>query len=625
MSARAVDVFLDSVRDLVRAWPRLLAADLIYKLVAFVLATPLIGIALRLFLSTSGSAVVADQDILYFILSPIGIVAFVGLGALILAIVTLESACLMTIGFGELKGLTVRTTDALWYAARHAWSVIALAVRIFIRVLLVALPFLVAGGLAYLLLLREHDINYYLAERPPVFLFAAGVITALLAVMAVLVIRRLLAWSFSLPLILFEQMSPAEAMTASTERVRGRRWTVALVLVAWGLAAAVLSAAPIALVLGLGEWLVPKFTGSMAVMVFAMGAILLLWMLVNLLASLINAVMFALLTVHLYDRLGASGEARLSGTAITDHTTVAEGRRMSMKVAIAMLVVAAVVAAIVGAVFLSRVQLDDDAVIIAHRGAAGRAPENTLASVAAALEDGADIVEIDVQETVDGRVIVVHDADLMRVGGHPTKIWNGTFDELRAVDVGGWFGAEFTGQRVPTLEEVLELARGKARVDIELKDYGRGQRLEQRVAEVVERTGMTDQVILMSLSSGMVETMKALRPNWTVGLLTAKAVGDLTRAEADFLAVHTGIATSAFVRRAHRAGKEVYVWTVNDRLNMSRMLSRGVDGLITDHPALAREVLAVRAEMSAAERLLVAAAFWIGLEPKEPPPSTDVS
>ena len=118
--------------------------------------------------------------------------------------------------------------------------------------------------------------------------------------------------------------------------------------------------------------------------------------------------------------------------------------------------------------------------------------------------------------------------------------------------------------------------------------------------------------------------MKALRPGWTVGLLTAKAVGDLTTAEADFLAVHVGIASPGFIRRAHRAGKEVYVWTVNDRLNMSRMLTRGVDGPITDHPARGRQVLEERAGMSTVERLLVAAAFWIGLEPKEPSPAHDL-
>jgi glycerophosphoryl diester phosphodiesterase len=359
-------------------------------------------------------------------------------------------------------------------------------------------------------------------------------------------------------------------------------------------------------------------------MVVAMGGILLLFGFINLLVSLINAVMFALLIVRLYDRLGASEEAALSGVEIAQRLEAAKGRRISIKLALGLLAVAAVLAAIIGTVFLSRLRMDDDAVVIAHRGAAGRAPENTLASVAAALEDGTDIVEIDVQETVDGEVIVVHDADLMRVGGNPTKIWDGTFNELRAVDVGAWYGAEFTGQRVPSLEEVLELCRGKAQVDIELKDYGHGQRLEERTAEIVERVGVADQVILMSLSAGMARNMKALRPGWTVGLLTAKAVGDLTKADVDFLAVHVGMASPGFIRRAHRAGKDVYVWTVNDRINMSRMLSTGVDGVITDHPAQARQVLADRAEMSTAERLLVAAAFWIGLEPREPPPEEDL-
>jgi glycerophosphoryl diester phosphodiesterase len=148
--------------------------------------------------------------------------------------------------------------------------------------------------------------------------------------------------------------------------------------------------------------------------------------------------------------------------------------------------------------------------------------------------------------------------------------------------------------------------------------------LEQRVSDIVEQTGMADQVIAMSLKGDAVGKMKGIRPDWEVGLLTARAVGDLTTAEADFLAVHVGMANSAFIRRAHQAGKNVYVWTVNDRLNMSRMMSRGVDGVITDHPALAKLVLAERAEMSTAERLLVAAAFWIGLEPREPPPELDL-
>jgi glycerophosphoryl diester phosphodiesterase len=161
-------------------------------------------------------------------------------------------------------------------------------------------------------------------------------------------------------------------------------------------------------------------------------------------------------------------------------------------------------------------------------------------------------------------------------------------------------------------------------VDIELKYYGHDEMLERRVADVVDATGMENQVIAMSLKGDAVVKMKGIRPEWDVGLLTAKAMGDLTTAEADFLAVHVAMANPAFIRRAHDAGKDVYVWTVNDRLNMSRMMSRGVDGVITDQPALARLVLTERAEMGNVERLLVTAAFWIGLEPREPPAELDL-
>jgi glycerophosphoryl diester phosphodiesterase len=596
----------------------------IYKLVAFVVLTPLVGGALRLFLSTSGSAVVADEDILSFVLSPIGLTTLVLIGAVTLAIVALEQACLMAIGFGATRGHRVTVAGALWYGARHAWSILVLTLRIFVRALLIALPFLIAGGVVYLVLLRAHDINYYLAERPPIFLFTAGIIAALFAVMAVLIIKRLISWSFALPSVLFEAMGPAEAMAASEERVHGHRWTIAFVLVAWGVVASILSAVPLALTQWLGEWILPKFSDSMNGTVWVMGGLLLIWAVVNLVVTLVNASMLALLVIRLYERLGAAADAQLSGVDVSERLAEGGGRRISTAMVLGLLALAAVLAGLVGHRLMNRVSLEDDVLVIAHRGAAGGAPENTLASVALALEHGADVVEIDVQETADGEVVVIHDSDLMKVGGSPMKVWEATFDEIRAIDAGSWFAPEFTGQRVPTLEQVLETCRGKAVVDIELKYYGHDQMLEQRVAAVVDATGMGDQVIAMSLKGDAVVKMKDIRPEWDVGLLTAKAVGDLTTAEADFLAVHVGMANSAFIHRAHEAGKDVYVWTVNDRLNMSRMMSRGVDGVITDHPALARLVLEERAEMSSVERLLVAAAFWIGLEPKEPAADLDL-
>ncbi|MCK5378473.1 MAG: glycerophosphodiester phosphodiesterase, partial [Acidobacteria bacterium] len=418
-------------------------------------------------------------------------------------------------------------------------------------------------------------------------------------------------------------VGPAQALTTSAERTGGHKLIVGFTLVAWGAAAALLSAAPLAIIGTVGRWTVPKVSGSMTILVIVMGGFLLLWALLNLLVTLVNSAMFALLTVRLYDRFGGSPDAQLSWVAISKSLAAGDRRRIPMKWALAGLALAAVLAAVAGYLFMDSVRLEDDVIVIAHRGAAGSAPENTLASVALAVEQGADIVEIDVQETADGEIVVVHDSDLMRVGRSPLKIWEATYEEILEVDVGSWYGPDFTGQRVPTLEQVLELCKGRAMVDIELKYYGHNERLEKRVADIVERMGMEDEIVLMSLVSDIVSTMKTMRPGWTVGLLTAKAVGDLTTSDADFLAVHIGIANPGFVRRAHTAGKEVFVWTVNDKLNMHRMMSRGVDGIITDYPGLARTAIEERTELSSAERLMLTAALWIGLEPKEPPPERD--
>ncbi len=121
----------------------------------------------------------------------------------------------------------------------------------------------------------------------------------------------------------------------------------------------------------------------------------------------------------------------------------------------------------------------------------------------------------------------------------------------------------------------------------------------------------------MSLDHDMVQKMKRLRPSWRCGLLVAKAVGDLTQLDADFLAVEARMATGPFVRRAHRAGQDVYVWTLNDPAWMLAAMSHGADGVITDKPDLARKVVARRDGLSDAQRLLLGLLIRLGASTKE--------
>ncbi len=219
------------------------------------------------------------------------------------------------------------------------------------------------------------------------------------------------------------------------------------------------------------------------------------------------------------------------------------------------------------------------------------------------------------QESSDGVVLVVHDADLKKLANVDLKIWESTADELRAVDIGSKFSAEFADQRIPTLEEVLLACKGKVGVNIELKHYGYARQLEQRVIDVVEAHKMENDVLIMSLKRDSIQKVRALRPSWTIGLLSAVAVGDLTKVDADFLAVNAGIATRGFVTAARKRGKAVHVWTVNDPVTMSTMIGRGIDSLITDKPALAREVLRQRDELGSLERLLLELAILFGAPP----------
>ena len=121
--------------------------------------------------------------------------------------------------------------------------------------------------------------------------------------------------------------------------------------------------------------------------------------------------------------------------------------------------------------------------------------------------------------------------------------------------------------------------------------------------------------MIMSLEYAGIQKVQALRPDWKTGLLSARAIGDLTRLDVDFLAVNMAMARPALIKAAHEAGKGLFVWTINDALAMSQMMSLGVDGIITDEPLLGREVLTMRAKLGSAQRLLLHIAPLLGVDP----------
>ncbi len=586
-------------------WKTLALTHIAYKIIQFVLLVPVVALLFRGFVAFSGRAVLADQDILTFFLSPIGWLALLVIGAVSIAILALEQTALAAVLFFRTAAHRLTVRQALIFAGQKTWPVLQVTARMVGWSLLAAVPFLIAAGGVYLFFLTDYDINFYLTKRPPAFVAAVALGGVLGTGLLLVLVWLVSGWVYALPLLLFENSRPAAALSTSRQLATGDQVRIVRIIIKWGVTMALISFVLGGVAGGIGTVLIAAAGESLTPVLLAAGAALLLASAGNFVANLLAATTFAVLFVELYRALSRDAQAASHVDAVVDtaagHLLLKVTRsRLAILAAIALLA-----AGSIGVGLLQSVSTEDHTAITGHRGASGAAPENTLASIQRAIDEGADYAEIDVQETRDGVVVVVHDSDLKKLGGPGTKIWDATAEELRQVDIGSWFDPQFSDQRVPTLAEVLSLCQGKIRVNIELKSYGHNDRLEERVAKIVEEHGMQNEIIVMSLDQAMVARMKSLRPEWTVGLLTAVAAGDLTRLDADFLAVNLKIANRRFVQTAHGRDKQVFAWTVNDPLIMSTLIGRGVDNLITDKPALARSVLRQREEMSSVERLLV--------------------
>ena len=610
---RSIRSIVDAIlHDLQGSWKQLALTGILYKLIAFVLLTPVVSILFQGFLSISGRTVLADEDILNFFFTPLGWICLIVVGAGMTCILGLEQTAFMVILVGVKREQPVSAIQALRFTVSNTLPVLLLTGRIVARALLILSPFLAAIGGIYLLLLSRHDINYYLSHQPSELWAAIGLSGVVGLGLIAVAVQVTSVWLFALPLLIFEKVPPGEVLRASRQRTRGIRWTIAMWICAWALAGCLLFGTTGATVNWIGRTALSTAGGSLPFLLFKVGSVLTLWGVLNLADILLTTLTFAALLLNLYWRSRA-GDFDLSAVARAD--SVDNG--LSKRSVLAIILIATALAAVVGIVVFSRVKLEDRTDITAHRGASMDAPENTMAAVERAIEDGADWVEIDVQETADGEVVLMHDSDFKKVAGTPLKIWDATMKDLKDLDIGSWFAPEFKNERVPTLDRVLEACKNRIGVNIELKHYGRGKNLEERVVERVERHGMQDQIVIMSLRPDSVKRVKTLRPGWKVGLLTGIALGNLTRAEADFLAVHVRLATRNFIRAADRTGKEVHAWTVNDPALMSTMMSRGLDNLITDRPALARSVRNQRAELNSVERLVLELALFFKATPEE--------
>ncbi len=235
----------------------------------------------------------------------------------------------------------------------------------------------------------------------------------------------------------------------------------------------------------------------------------------------------------------------------------------------------------------------DHLVVTAHRGASYVAPENTLAAMSAAVEAGAEFAELDVGLTRDGQVVLMHDRTVDRTTDGTGDLGDFYLEELRSLEVGSWFGEEFDGEPIPTLREVIRFAKGQLKLNIEIKTSREEPTIAAAVVEIIRSEGFGEECMVTSFSRETIEEVKRIAPELRTGFIFGKDYpDDVFEGGWEVLSSNYEVVDSMFVARAKQNGKSVHVWTVDERDLMLRLIRLGVDGIISNRPALLLEVIA---------------------------------
>jgi glycerophosphoryl diester phosphodiesterase len=225
---------------------------------------------------------------------------------------------------------------------------------------------------------------------------------------------------------------------------------------------------------------------------------------------------------------------------------------------------------------------------IAHRGASGYAPENTFAAFRRAIALGAGFIETDLQLSRDARLVAIHDATVNRTTNGQGAVHDMTLAELRRLDAGSWFGSEFAGERIPTIEEILEFANKHDVVFyLEMKPSGSWGG-EHALISALRESGEIARTVVISFDTAILAGVRKIEPTLMTGLLFEGHIPNpLDKAieiGARQLAVRGDLVTPRLLKEARGHDLQVVCWTVNHPGHMRLLVQAGVDGIISDYP-----------------------------------------
>ncbi|QAY59817.1 hypothetical protein ET475_07305 [Microbacterium protaetiae] len=526
-------------------------------------AVPAIGFLFGLALSHAGLTNVTDHNIGTLLADPVADLILAVVLIVMLAAVLLQLAALFAISARQHRGRVLSVRGMVRDAARNlrvVWHPQVLILSVYLLVLAPVTGLGLFSAVTQGIAVPPFVTREYLKSP----LGSAIYLAAALAL--VFVNARLI---YTVPVMFLRRMPPLAAMRESLRMTA--RWRVLRVVVMIGVPAGLawaLSSGLAELVVGFTRLELDTAAVSVATgIVKTIGLVLIAW-------ATVTAI-----NMFVADTLGAPAAAHPERARLARVPSPTRRRWVSLAAVAVVFTVATSTS--VSAALASPAQ-PSDTIVIGHRGFSGGGVENTLSALDAAAAAQADAVEMDVQQTKDGVWVASHDTNLLMVAGRNQNIYDMTAAEVTSTRVreGGF------EDTIPTMQQYVRRAVELGMpllIELKVTGHEHPDFVEDFLA-VLDGLGVTDDETYHSLDPDVVVELKRLRPQLRVGLTIAVSRGGVPASPCDFYVIEQASFTTDFLTEAHRQGKAVYVWTVNDDDGLRRFLRSRVDGIVTDHP-----------------------------------------
>ncbi|MCM1988554.1 glycerophosphodiester phosphodiesterase [Oceanirhabdus seepicola] len=583
-----IDIFLDIKRNL----GMIIKFQILEKIIIFIILIPLLKYIPLLLMKSKGYEVLANGLITKFIFSLQGVLSIFWIIAISIIILILEIGGLITLCYLiYTKSKEVAFRSVARFCIRKTKSFMGIGGVIMGLYFIIIAPLLEFG--IHTSIFSEIAIPDFIEE----YIFSNTLLNITYVLLTLILVVLSVQWIFSLHIVIFEGKSALKALKESTRLVRKNikaflRETVGFIFINFIVLFIIVIIAILIMGIIISSVNMDTTTGQV---VFSA---------ITLLISIgVFSFGFIVIPIQVYQitrmYFRFKGEIPSINLELKVKESIIDKILMRKRTLWLVGVVAFMFFSFSSRLILLEIENTKyNVMITAHRGSSNEAPENTLASLKAAIDNGADYAEIDVQETKDGKIVVIHDSNLKRTTGVNKNIWEMELSEIRELDNGSWFSEKFKGEKIPTLEEVLMYTNGRLKLNIEIKKNGHEKNLVNEVVRIIKESNRMDSTVITSLDYNVIQDVEKIDSKIKTGYIMYMAIGNLEQLNVDFYSMEVSNVNDSFVSKAHKIGREVHVWTVNDEEDMKEMIELGVDNIITDKDKLVRKVLEENKEVN---------------------------